>query len=167
MSRHLKILAAATLSAAVAGCGGSAPPKKDAEAKPAEKAIFMSAADCAESGKLAADACSALIEKTVKEHEKTAQVFKGIRSCEEFAGPDRCERDAAGNYRMRLQAFMFEFAGGPQPVVTPLYPSVDGKVGFRDAKKKLIDARDDNLAVSAQSLQIAYENSKTAKKYAK
>lgn len=165
MLRPFKIFAAATLSLAVAGCGGSAPPKKDANAKPSEKAIFMSAADCAESGKLTPDVCSALIERTVKEHEKTAQVFKGIRSCEEFAGPDRCERDAEGNYRMRLQAFMFEFAGGPQPVVSPLYPSVDGKVGFRDAKKKLIDARDDNLAVSAQSLQIAYENSKTAKKY--
>ena len=163
MSRHVKP-AVALLTLSLAACGGSAPPANPAPgAKAAEKAIYMSAADCSEGGKLNADVCSALIERTVKEHEKTAQIFKGIRSCEEFAGPDRCEKDAAGNYRMRLQAFMFEIGGTPQPVVTPLYPSIEGKVGFRDAKKKAVDARDDNLIVSSPSLQIAFENSKLKK----
>lgn len=161
MSRSSQILTAVALTLALAGCGGSAPPKK-AE-KPVEKAIFMSAADCADSGKLNADICSTLIERAVREHEKTAQTFKGLRSCEEASGVDRCERDAEGAYRMRLQAFMFEI-GGPQPVVTPLYPSIEGKVGFRDAKKKPVDARDDNLIVSQQSLQLAFENSKIGKK---
>lgn len=163
MSRFVKPTAV-LMTLSLAACGGSAPPDKKAEGpKPVEKAIFMSAADCADSGKLNPDICSTLIERTVREHEKTAQTFKGIRSCEEFAGIDRCEKDAEGNYRMRLQAFMFEI-GGPQPVVTPLYPSIEGKVGFRDAKKKAVDARDDNLIVSQQSLQIAFENSKIGKK---
>ena len=164
MSRLLKSLIPLAASLALRACGGSAPPKKADGAKPAEKAIYMSAADCADAGKLTPDICSALIEKTVKEHQKTAKTFKGLRSCEEDSGVDRCEKDAEGNYRMRLQAFMFEIGGTPQPVVTPLYPSIDGKVGFRDAKKKPVDARDDNVAVSQQSLQIAFENSKIGKK---
>lgn len=164
MSRKVSSFSVVLLTLALTACGGSSPPQQQGQAaKAVEKAIYISAADCADAGKLNPDACSALIERTVKEHVKTAQTFKGLRSCEEASGPDRCERDAEGNYRMRLQAFMFEFAA-PQPVVTPLYPSAEGKVGFRDAKKKLVDARDDNLLVSQQSLQIAFENSKLGKK---
>lgn len=169
MSRSAKP-ALVLLTLTLAACGGSSPSNPPqgqgqaaAKGSGVEKAIYMSAADCGDAGKLKADVCSQLIERTVREHEKTAQVFKGLRSCEEFAGVDRCERDASGAYRMRLQAFMFEI-GGPQPIVTPLYPSGDGKVGFRDAKKKAVDARDDNIAVSSQALQIAFENSKIGKK---
>lgn len=161
MSRVTISVLAATLC--LTGCGKSQP--KTAEGKPIaiEKAIYMSAADCAEGGKLSADDCSILIDNAVKIHEKTAPVFKGVRSCEEASGPDRCEKDVNGNYRMRLQAFMFEI-GGPQPVVTALYPSADGKIGFRDPAKKLVDARDDNLIVSQASLQTAHENAKLGKK---
>lgn len=163
MSRNASSFSVVLLTLALTACGGSSPPQQQGKAaKAVEKAIYISAADCADAGKLNPDVCSALIERTVKEHVKTAQVFKGLRSCEEASGPDRCERDADGNYRMRLQAFMFEL--GPQPIVTPLYPSAEGKVGFRDAKKKPVDARDDNLLVSQQSLQIAFENSKLGKK---
>jgi hypothetical protein len=164
MSRHVSLFSVVLLTLALTACGGSAPPQQQGQgAKPIEKAIYTSAADCADAGKLNPDICSVLIERTVKDHVKTAQVFKGLRSCEEASGIDRCERDAEGNYRMRLQAFLFEI-GGPQPVVTPLYPSAEGKVGFRDAKKKPVDARDDNLLVSQQSLQVAFENSKIGKK---
>jgi hypothetical protein len=162
MLRNVSSIPVVLVTLALAACGGSAPPQGQAP-KANEKAIYISAADCADAGKLTPDICSALIERTVKDHIKTAQVFKSLRSCEEASGVDRCERDADGNHRMRLQAFMFEI-GGPKPVVTPLYPSAEGKVGFRDAKKKLIDARDDNLLVSQQSLQIAFENSKIRKK---
>lgn len=128
-----------------------------------EKAIYMSAADCADGGKLNADVCSILIERAVAQHEKTSPTFKSLRSCEEASGADRCTRDANGSYRMRLQAFMFEI-GGAQPIATPLYPALQGNVGFRDAKKQLVAAIDDNLIVSQASLQLAYENSKLGKK---
>ena len=147
MLRPSRIAALGTVTLALSACGGSAPQQPANKGPQLEKAIYMSAADCAEGGKLDADTCSALIEKAVKVHEQTSQTFKGLRSCEEASGVDRCEKDATGTYRMRLQAFMFEL-GGPQPIVTPLYPSIEGKIGFRDAKKKLVDARDDNLTVS-------------------
>ncbi|MEQ1718249.1 MAG: DUF1190 domain-containing protein [Hyphomicrobium sp.] len=151
------------LSAALAlsGCGKSE--EKHAAAKPIEKAIYMSVADCAEGGKLSDEACTILIDRAVKAHEATAPTFKGLRSCEEASGADRCEKDVTGAYRMRLQAFMFEI-GGPQPIVSALYPSIEGKIGFRDAKKKSVDARDDNLTVSQGSLTVAYENAKIGKK---
>ncbi|HMN36212.1 MAG TPA: DUF1190 domain-containing protein [Hyphomicrobium sp.] len=148
---------------ALAGCGKSQPKQTEAQVPPIEKAIYMSSADCANGGKLNADVCFALIERAVKIHEQAAETFKGLRSCEEASGPDRCERDMNGTYRMRLQAFLFEFGGGKPPNATPLYPSIEGKVGFRDAKKNLVAALDDNMIVSQQSLQVAYENSKLSK----
>lgn len=156
----IAILAATTL----AGCGKSEPKQAAGTAPTAEKAIYMSSADCANGGKLDAEVCSALIEKAVKMHEQTSEQYKGLRSCEEAAGPDRCVRDMNGSYRMRLQAFMFEFgAPGTPPTATPLYPSIEGKVGFRDTKKKAVEALDDNITISQQSLQVAYENSKIGK----
>lgn len=146
---------------ALGGCGKSE--QKQAAAKPVEKAIYLSAADCADGGKLKPEECDTLIDRAVKAHEATSEKFKGLRSCEEAAGIDRCEKDVSGTYRMRLQAFMFEI-GGPQPIVTALYPSIEGKVGFRDPKKKPVDARDDNITVSQASLQIAFENAKIGKK---
>jgi len=146
---------------ALGGCGKSE--QKQAAAKPIEKAIYLSAADCADGGKLKPEECDTLIDRAVKAHEATSEKFKGLRSCEEAAGIDRCEKDVSGTYRMRLQAFMFEI-GGPQPIVTALYPSIEGKVGFRDPKKKPVDARDDNITVSQASLQIAFENAKIGKK---
>jgi hypothetical protein len=145
----------------LSGCGKSE--QKQAAAKPIEKAIYMSAADCMDGGKLTADECTILIERAVKMHEATAPTFKSLRSCEEASGMDRCEKDVAGAYRMRLQAFMFEI-GGPQPIVSPLYPSADGKIGFRDSKKKLVAAIDDNMIVSQASLTVAHENAKIGKK---
>jgi len=161
MSRTLSVvvLLAASL---LAGCGNSGP-AQNAGAPPTEKAIYMSASDCANGGKLNADVCSTLIERAVKIHEQTSERFKGVRSCEEASGPDRCERDMNGAYRMRLQAFLFEFGSGIPPKATPLYPSIEGKVGFRDTKKNLVAALDDNMIVSQQSLQVAYENSKIGK----
>ena len=111
---------------ALGGCGKSE--QKQAAAKPIEKAIYLSAADCADGGKLKPEECDTLIDRAVKAHEATSEKFKGLRSCEEAAGIDRCEKDVSGTYRMRLQAFMFEI-GGPQPIVTALYPSIEGKVG--------------------------------------
>lgn len=162
MSRTLSVVVLLAASV-LAGCGKSGPAQNGAGAPPAEKAIYMSAADCANGGKLNADVCSALIDRAVKIHEQTSERFKGLRSCEEASGPDRCERDMNGTYRMRLQSFLFEFGAGMPPNATPLYPSIEGKVGFRDPKKKLVAALDDNMIVSQQSLEVAYENSKIGK----
>lgn len=148
---------------AVAGCG-KGEQKSAASIPPAEKAIYMSTADCVNGEKLTAEVCSILVDRAVKIHEQTSETFKGLRSCEEASGPDRCERDMNGTYRMRMQAFLFEFGGGKQPNATPLYPSIEGKVGFRDTKKKAVAALDDNMIVSQQSLQVAYENSKIGKR---
>lgn len=148
-------------SLALSACGKSE--DKAAAKVQTEKAVYMSAADCADGGKLSADVCAALIERAVKMHETQSQTFKSARACEDASGFDRCERLADGSYRMRLQAFMFEIVG-PQGQATPLYPSIDGKVGFRDAAKKPVDARDDNLIVSQAALTLAHENAKIAKK---
>jgi len=150
------VLAASMLSA----CGKS-------ESKQAqvviEKAIYMSAADCGEGGKVKPDMCSALIDKAIQMHEAQSQTFKSLASCEAASGPERCEKAANGQYRMRLQAFMFEIAG-PQAQASPLYPSIEGKVGFRDAKKKAVDATDENITISQACLTLAHENSKIGKK---
>lgn len=159
MMRPAKLFALAA-ALALAGCGGSAE-EKPAAAAAVEKAIYISSADCADAGKIKADDCDALIEKAVKLHEKNAPSFKSLRSCEEAAGLERCENDVTGTYRMRLQAFLVSF--GKAIIAAPLYPSADGKIGFRDDKKAAIDALSDAFTVSNSALQVAHENAKIAK----
>ncbi|NOT71554.1 MAG: DUF1190 domain-containing protein [Hyphomicrobium sp.] len=161
---HLPLLAATALL--LAGCGQSEPKIPGAAAKPMEKAIFMSTTDCAESGKLPADQCGTLIDRAVKAHETKAPTFKGVRSCEEASGPDRCEKMMDGTFRMRLQAFLFEI-NGAKSTAAPLYPSAKGAIGFRDAAKKPVSARDDSLIVSQAALTAAHENARLAKEMAK
>ena len=114
---RLSILAVIAASVALSACGKS--DGKAAKEVIIEKSIYMSGADCADAGKLKPDACSLLIDRAVKMHEAQAATFKSLRSCEDEIG-------------------------GPQPQAMPLYPSAEGKIGFRDAQKKLVDGRDDN-----------------------
>ncbi len=158
MMRPAPILAVAALFA-LAGCGKSE--DKAAAAAPVEKAIYMSAADCADGGKVPAEQCDALIETAVKQHEKNAPSFKSLRSCEEASGIERCENNVTGTYRMRLQGFLIAF--GKTITSAPLYPSDGGKIGFRDDKKAAIDALSDAFIVSNAALQAAHENAKIAK----
>ena len=159
MMRPAPFLALAAALALV-GCGGSAE-EKPAAAATVDKDIYISSADCADGGKVKAEECDALIEKAVKLHEKNAPSFKSLRSCEEAAGIERCENDVTGTYRMRLQAFLVSF--GKPITAAPLYPSVGGKIGFRDDKKAAIDALSDAFTVSNAALQVAHENAKIAK----
>lgn len=161
MSRPVILFFALAAAVSLSGCGKSE--NKAAAKIVSEKAIYMSAADCADGGKLKAEVCAALIEKAVKMHEAQAPTFKSLASCEKESGVDRCERTSTAQYRMRLQAFMFEIIG-PQAQATPLYPSADAKIGFRDAAKKPVDAKDDNIIVSQASLTLAHENAKIGKK---
>ena len=154
-------LIAITACLAVSACGKSE--SKQGSAIVIEKAIYMSAADCTEGGKVKADMCAALIDKAIQMHEAQSQTFKSLSSCEAASGPERCEKAAENLYRMRLQAFMFEIVG-QQAQATPLYPSAEGKIGFRDAKKKGVDAKDENIIVSQASLTLAHENSRIGKK---
>ncbi len=160
MLRFPPLLLVLAATAVLSGCGKS---ENKAAKIETEKAIYMSAADCADGGKVAADMCAALIDKAVKMHEVQAPTFKSLTSCEKESGPERCERSGTNLYRMRLQAFMFEIIG-KQAMATPLYPSADAKIGFRDAAKKPIDAKDENLIVSQASLTLAHENAKIGKK---
>lgn len=159
MMRPAPLLALAAILA-LAGCGGKTEEKPVAGAA-VDKAIYLSAADCADAGKVPGEECDALIDKAVKLHEKNAPSFKSLRSCEEAAGLERCENDVTGTYRMRLQAFLITF--GKPIAAAPLYPSVGGKVGFRDDKKAAIDALSDLFTVSNAALQVAHENAKIAK----
>lgn len=160
MSRsHLLLLPAAAFL--MAGCGQSEP-KSATPAKPMEKAIYMSTSDCAEGGKLSADQCGILIDRAVKAHEAKAPTFKGVRSCEEASGPDRCEKLMDGSFRMRLQAFFFEI-NGAKSNAAPLYPSAKGAIGFRDAAKKPVNALDDGVFVSQASMTAAHDNARLAK----
>ena len=158
MMRPAPILAIAALFV-LGGCGKSE--DKAAAAAPVEKAIYMSAADCADGGKVPAEKCDALIETAVKQHETSAPSFKSLRSCEEASGIERCENDVTGTYRMRLQAFLISF--GKTITSAPLYPSDGGKIGFRDDKKAVVDALSDAFTVSNAALQAAHENAKIAK----
>lgn len=158
---RFSFLAVIAASAALSACGKAE--TKTGKEIVIDKSIYMSGADCADAGKLKADVCSILIDRAVKMHESQAVTFKSLRSCEDDVGIDRCEKTPQGLYRMRLQAFMFEI-GGPQPQAMPLYPSAEGKIGFRDAQKKLVDGRDDNINVSQASLTLAHENSKLSTK---
>ena len=158
MMRPAPVLAIAALFA-LAGCGQSE--DKAVAAVPVERAIYMSAADCADGGKVPAEKCDALIETAVKQHETSAPSFKSLRSCEEASGIERCENDVTGTYRMRLQAFLISF--GKTITSAPLYPSDGGKIGFRDDKKAVVDALSDAFTVSNAALQAAHENAKIAK----
>ena len=161
MLRSAPLLFALAAALGLSGCGKSE--DKVASKIETEKAIYMSSADCTDGGKVAADMCAVLIDRAVKMHEAQAPTFKSLRSCETDAGVDRCERTGKELYRMRLQAFLFEIIG-KQAMATPLYPSADAKIGFRDAAKKAVDARDENFIVSQASLTLAHENAKIGKK---
>lgn len=155
-SSVLLISAAAVV---LTGCGKA---EKKAAGKPAEKAIYMSTGDCADDGKLSADACAVLIDRAVKTHEATAATYQSLLSCEKATGIDRCEKGISGAYRMRLQAFMFEISAAASSA-KPLYPSAGGAIGFRDSAKAAVDVTTDGLIVTQAALSAAHDNAKMKK----
>ena len=126
---------------------------------PAERGIFISTSDCADSGKLTAEQCGQAVDMAVAAHEQQAPTFKSLRLCEAASGVERCEKSSNDQYRARLQAFFVTMSDPPTAV--PLYAPAKGKaIGFRSASKQAIDARDETLHVSTIALSLAYDNAK-------
>ena len=146
------ILACAGL---LSGCGQAEPPKAG---PPPERGIFISAADCAESGKLSADLCAQAVDAAVAMHEQQAPIYPTLRQCQAKEGPERCDKTVEGQYRAKLQAFFVTMSNPPAGL--PLYPSSAGVIGFRNATRQAVDARDESINVSVAALTIANENAK-------
>jgi uncharacterized protein YgiB involved in biofilm formation len=148
-------------AALLAGCGKSSAPKK-ADAAPPEYGVYISSADCAESGKLSEDLCIKVINTAVAIHQKEATVYKFLQKCEAAeGGADRCDKTGEDEYRPRLQAFYVTL--GNQPSAVPLYPPKNSVAGFRTATKQAIDARDQSLHISNEAMTVANENTKLPK----
>lgn len=141
----------ALLAVSLAGCGGSAPtvPKNQTP-----RSIYTSSTDCADAGKLTLDECTKLIEQAIAQHVATAPSYSSLKSCEKTEGPDRCERTDPKSYRPLLAAYLVTF--GETKSIEPLYPTSDGKPGFRTLGKDAILDEDDTLAFSKSSV-AAYE----------
>ena len=155
-----KLAIATTVITAVllGACGGSAPPKSATPAKPVERGVYISAADCAEGGMLTAEKCEKVVDEAVAHHETDAPIFKTIRQCEVATGAERCDKTVDGQARPRLQAFFVVMSDPPAAV--PLYPTPKNEIGFRSPSKQIINALDDTLHVSAAAVTLAHENSK-------
>lgn len=138
------------------GCGQAEEPK--AAAPPPETGIFISTSDCADSGKLTAEACGNAIDNAVASHEQAAPTYKTINQCAGVAGPDRCDKGVDNLYRARIQAFYVVMSDPPTAV--PLYPPVTPAIGFQSPSKQTIDARNENMHVSVAALTVAHENAK-------
>ena len=93
---------------ALSGCGGD-PRRPQIRGAAIERGIFISATDCAATGKLTLDECGDAIDKAVAEHDAHAPVFAQLDRCESAFGDDRCDKGFDQRYRPRLQAFFVTF----------------------------------------------------------
>lgn len=161
-----KVAIAGLLLAAsvLAGCGDAAEGITHAAAPEAPKGIFISAMDCADSGKLTIEECGRAIDKAVAQHEALAPSYKSLRSCVAVEGPDRCVKGVDEEYKLKLQAF---FVTMSKPAVAiPLYPSQGGAAGFRSPTKQSINAIDDTYSISVAALTVANENTRLPRRTA-
>ena len=144
-SRTLALhLAAALLTASIAGCGAS--PQQKAEAA---KGVFTSSSDCAESGILTIEQCMQAMSAAVVAHEKSAPTYSELRRCEATEGANKCEHTHAGRFRPRLLAFLI--VASEPPVATPLYAAPKGEAGFRAADNKLYLEKDETIRFSSHA----------------
>ena len=153
-----KIAISTTALAALvlAACGGGAPPPP--AGPPVERGIFISSGDCADSKKLSPEECDKAIDDAVAQHEAHAVVYKTVRACEIAAGPDRCNKTGASQYRPRLQAFFVVMSKPPTAV--PLYAPQASSMAFQSLSKQIIHAKDETIIVSASAITLANENAK-------
>lgn len=149
--RRIAILAATTVPVALAGCGGGAP---ETPKVAAERAIYTNAKDCAAGGKLDIDQCTTLIEKAIADHEDKAPKYASQKSCEAVEGAEKCERYGTKQFRPRLIAFLI--TKSTPPVAAPLYPTIEGEMGFRTADKLVLLGSDESLTISDKAV-AAYE----------
>lgn len=159
MSKNASFALVAAAAILLGGCGNSGPALPAAQA-PIEKGVFISASDCAASGKLSSEVCGQVIDAAVEAHEKNAPTYKFLSLCATAVGPDRCDKGLNGQYRARLQAFLIVM--GQPPTAVALYPAGNGVVGFVSATKEKINAQDETLIVSSDALTLANENAKLA-----
>lgn len=150
-------LACVAAAFALAACSEE-PAQPKAPAAVVEKGIFISANDCAASGKLTGDECGEAIDAAVARHEEQSKSYKSLKQCAAAQGEDRCAKTADGSYRTRLQAFFIIMSKPPR--AEPLYPPTKKEtVGFRSPTQPSIDANDENLIVSSAAKSIAHQNS--------
>ena len=131
----------ALLALSLAGCGSGGKPASPKSQIP--RSIYTSSADCADAGKLTLDECTKLIEEAVAQHVASAPTYSSLRSCEKTEGVDRCERTDPKSYRPALSAYLVTF--GETKTVQPLYPTSDGKPGFKTLSKEAILDEDETL----------------------
>lgn len=119
----IAILAAPVL---LAGCGGSSPKVAVKDFK----GIYTTASDCADSGKLSYEDCSAAMAQAVQKHETDAPSYGELRFCEAKEGDGKCEGGGEQKYRPKLFAFLV--TAGKTTTAVPLYAHTKGEEGFRD-----------------------------------
>lgn len=151
MKRFAEFGLSLLLAASLTGCGGSAP---DPNAPKTPRGVYTSSTDCADAGKLKLEECSKLIEDAVAQHVAAAPSYTSLKACEKTEGPDRCERTDPKSYRPLLAAYLVTFS--EPPAVLPLYPTLDGKPGFRDLAKGTHLDEDDSIVFS-KSAAATYE----------
>ena len=147
-------LIAAVMTLGLAGCGSSAPAPTG---PPAPTGVFISASDCADSGKLNLADCGVLIDRAIAIHHNMAPKYISERLCEVTEGANHCERSEDNQFRPTLQAFLVTFSNPPQ--AEGLYAQVDGTdAGFRTANKKKILAVDETILFSKNARTVAAGN---------
>lgn len=155
------VLAAAALSLAVAGCGGSKSSGGGATTVP--KGIYTTAADCADSGKLTYEQCSDLISKAVDTHEKDAPTYSELRFCEAKEGDGKCEFTANQKIRPKLLAFLVTVSDPPQAI--PLYAHSKGEPGFRDLAGGTYMHANEELVFSEHAVTVFEKNGKKKRRF--
>lgn len=150
MKHRVAALFAVLPAAALAGCGGSPTPAPTAKA--IEKAVYISAKDCIESGKAKKEECESLIDSAVADHEGKAPTYTSQASCEKAEGEEQCERTGNKSFRPRLIAFLVTFTEPPSSV--PLYASKTEEPGFRTGKTTIL-VSDEAYSFSRHSLASA------------
>ncbi len=144
--------------APLGGCGESTPV---ASGPPAERGIYISSGDCADSGKLSIEDCGRLIDRAVALHQKLAPSYASLDACNAAEGKDRCANDVDGKYHPAIRAFLITF--GSEARAQPLYGSSDGSAGFKglDKAKYNLDGKGYSVSDSAQAL--AHENARAGR----
>jgi len=137
-------LVLAPLSLASCGDSGAATPPPTAVV--AERLVFISVKDCAESNKIERAACEAIIDEAIARHVANAASFTSTKSCETAESADHCERTAAKAYRPRLLAFLV--TASTPPTAVPLYAANGGDPGFHTLEGKPILVSDETLTFS-------------------
>lgn len=146
----LVVAAASTVTLAGCGSGGSSTPK---QAVKTETSIFISAKDCADSGKLSMQQCATLVDGAIADHIKNAKTYLSQNSCETAEGPDRCERSDERSYRPRLIAFAVTTTGTVSKAMPVYILHTSTEKGFRNGKQNFL-LSDDLLVVSQKSVAV-------------